>query len=87
MSLPSPDASHLKQMTPEEVDDCEKDLRAAFAVFDQDHNGFITRDELRSGLAIMGENLSESDIDDLLNLADVDKDGQINYEEFIQILL
>ena len=35
----------------------------------------------------MGENLSEADLDKLLNESDTDKDGQINYEEFIRMLL
>lgn len=36
-------------------DDVESDLRAAFQVFDQDNNGYITRDELRSAMTMMGE--------------------------------
>lgn len=70
-----------------EEDDAEKDLRAAFAVFDQDHNGFITREELISAMSFLGENLTEADIDDLIMKADTDKDGQINYEEFLQALM
>lgn len=70
-----------------EEDDAEKDLRAAFAVFDQDHNGFITRDELISAMSFLGENLTEADVDNLIMKADIDKDGQINYEEFIQALM
>ncbi|KAI1286662.1 Calcium-binding protein E63-1 [Halotydeus destructor] len=70
-----------------EEEDAEKDLRAAFAVFDVDHNGFITKEELKEGMKLMGENMSEFDLDVLLNQTDVDKDGQINYEEFITMLL
>ncbi|RWS08896.1 hypothetical protein B4U79_05571, partial [Dinothrombium tinctorium] len=68
-------------------DDIEGDLRAAFRVFDKDNNGFITREELCSALNMMGETLTESDIDFLLNESDIDKDGRIDYEEFIRMLL
>lgn len=48
---------------------------------------FITREELVEAMKLMGENLSETDLDNLLNESDTDKDGQINYEEFIRMLL
>lgn len=72
--------------TPKE-DDVEADLRAAFLVFDRDGNGFITRDELKTGMQIMGESLSDRDLDELLRATDLDQDGKINYEEFIKTLL
>lgn len=67
--------------------DDEKDLRAAFAVFDQDQNGYITRDELKEAMQLMGEELSEQDIDGVLLKSDTDHDGMINYDEFIRMLI
>jgi len=75
-----------KIRTPKD-DDIEQDLKAAFSVFDRDKNGFITRDELKSAMQLMGETLSDSDLDELLKATDLDKDGKINYEEFIKMLL
>jgi calmodulin len=75
-----------KIKTPTE-DDTEQDFRAAFLVFDRDKNGFITRDELKSAMQIIGETLTDSDLDLLLKATDIDKDGKINYEEFIKTLL
>lgn len=72
--------------TPKE-DDAEADLKAAFMVFDRDRNGYITRDELKSAMQVMGETLSERDLDELLRTTDHDRDGKINYEEFIKTLL
>ena len=68
-------------------DDVEADLKAAFLVFDKDGNGYITRDELKSAMQIMGETLTDRDLDELLRTTDHDKDGKINYEEFIKTLL
>ncbi|RWS26082.1 hypothetical protein B4U80_08294 [Leptotrombidium deliense] len=76
-----------KVVSNQKEDDVEGDLRAAFSVFDKDGNGYITRDELRAALKMMGETLSESDIDFLLKETDSDKDGRINYQEFIRVLL
>ncbi|CAG2167552.1 unnamed protein product [Oppiella nova] len=67
--------------------DVEEDLHAAFAVFDIDKNGFITKDELKSAMQLMGETITDRDLDQLLSATDIDKDGKINYEEFIKILL
>ncbi|XP_063702234.1 calcium-binding protein E63-1 isoform X2 [Culicoides brevitarsis] len=68
-------------------DDITQDLVAAFRVFDKDSNGFITRDELKTAMEMIGENVTEAQLSDMLALADIDKDGKINYEEFARLLL
>lgn len=49
-------------------------------VFDRDGNGFITRDELQTAMEMIGEPLSETQLTQLLAIADLDQDGRINYE-------
>lgn len=49
-------------------------------VFDRDGNGFITRDELQTAMEMMQETVTESQVNEMLQLADLDKDGKINYE-------
>lgn len=49
-------------------------------VFDRDGNGFITRDELQIAMEMMQENVTETQVNEMLQLADLDKDGKINYE-------
>ncbi|XP_059615653.1 calcium-binding protein E63-1 isoform X3 [Phlebotomus argentipes] len=70
-----------------EEDDITQDLIAAFRVFDRDGNGFITRDELQTAMDMIGETVTEAQLTEMLALADLDKDGRINYEEFIRLLL
>jgi calmodulin len=65
----------------------EDELREAFRVFDQDQNGFISRDELRHVLQNLGERLSDDELAEMLREADVDGDGQINYTEFAKVML
>lgn len=71
----------------DENDDVTEDLIAAFRVFDRDGNGFITRDELQTAMEMIGESLTETQLSQLLAIADLDKDGKINYEEFTRLLL
>lgn len=68
-------------------DDVMEDLLAAFRVFDKDCNGFITKDELKLAMEMIGEPMSEAQLDGMIRATDIDKDGRINYEEFVTILL
>jgi len=68
-------------------DDPRQDFVAAFRVFDSDNNGFITKDELRLAMELISEPVTETGLNDLIKIADVDKDGRINYEEFAKMLL
>ncbi|XP_021696959.1 calcium-binding protein E63-1 isoform X3 [Aedes aegypti] len=68
-------------------DDLTQDLVAAFRVFDRDGNGYITRDELKSAMDMIGENVTEYQLNEMLELADADKDGRINYEDFQKFFL
>lgn len=49
-------------------------------MFDKDNNGFITRDELKTAMEMIGENVTETQLSEMLAIADIDKDGKINYE-------
>eukprot|EP00567_Pseudictyota_dubia_P012031 CAMPEP_0197434162 /NCGR_PEP_ID=MMETSP1175-20131217/1931_1 /TAXON_ID=1003142 /ORGANISM="Triceratium dubium, Strain CCMP147" /LENGTH=152 /DNA_ID=CAMNT_0042962781 /DNA_START=114 /DNA_END=572 /DNA_ORIENTATION=+ len=68
--------------------DDEPDVaREAFNMFDKDGNGQITTDELRQMMKKLGESLTDKEIEMMIEEADVDGDGQINYEEFTKLLL
>ena len=67
--------------------DTEEELIKAFKVFDKEGNGLINLNELKHIMLKVGNNISESEIDQMLNEADIDMDGFINYEEFIRSYL
>jgi calmodulin len=67
--------------------DTEEELFEAFKVFDRDGNGFITSHELRHVMTNLGEALSPEEIEDMIKEADLDGDGQINYEEFVRMMM
>lgn len=60
-----------------------KGLKQMFNNMDTDNSGTITLEELRVGLSKLGSKLNESEIRQLMDAADVDKNGTIDYYEFI----
>ncbi|XP_063216468.1 calcium-binding protein E63-1 isoform X1 [Bacillus rossius redtenbacheri] len=74
------------QSTADTSDDVAQDLVAAFRVFDRDCNGYITKDELKTAMDMIGEPVTELQLNEMLAIADIDKDGRINYEEFARLL-
>ena len=59
----------------------------AFKVFDEDGNGFISAAELRHIMTNLGEKLTDEEVDEMIREADIDGDGQINYEEFVKMMM
>ncbi|KAK7337340.1 hypothetical protein VNO77_17907 [Canavalia gladiata] len=62
-------------------------LKEMFKTIDTDNSGQITLEKLKVGLKTFGANLSESEIVDLMQAADVDNSGTIDYGEFIAATL
>nr|XP_022332322.1 calmodulin-beta-like [Crassostrea virginica] len=67
--------------------DPEEQYLEAFRVFDQDGNGFISAQELQTVMCSLGETLSEEEVKDMIREADLDKDGQVNYTEFVKVMV
>jgi len=81
-----PEFLMLMQRKMKETDQ-EEELREAFKVFDRDGNGFISAPELRHVMTNLGEKLTEEEVEEMIREADVDGDGQVNYEEFVRMML
>lgn len=60
--------------------DLELEIRQAFRVFDKDGNGYISAAELRHVMTNLGEKLTDEEVDEMMKQADIDGDGQVNYE-------
>jgi len=69
-----------------DAENAEDEIREAFQVFDGDGNGFINRQELAVVMGNMGESLTPAEIQGMIDEADVDGDGLINYEEFYNMM-
>lgn len=65
--------------------DFEHEMRMAFKVFDRDGSGSISSDELRLVMRQLGENLTDQEIDEMLQEADKDGNGLIDCESSCRI--
>lgn len=59
--------------------DSEEELREAFKTFDRDGNGRISAAELRHVMTNLGEKLTDEEVDEMIKEADLDGDGEVNY--------
>ncbi|TKY48333.1 Calmodulin protein 5 [Spatholobus suberectus] len=68
--------------------DEEEDMREAFNVFDQNGDGFITVEELRTVLSSLGlkQGRTVEDCKKMIMKVDVDGDGMVDYNEFRQMM-
>lgn len=63
----------------------EEKLTAAFKLFDTDGNGTISKDELTHVLSTSGQ-ITPDLIEDILKQADENDDGEINFNEFCNLM-
>ncbi|CAK9075843.1 unnamed protein product [Durusdinium trenchii] len=58
----------------------------AFQQFDPDGFGFITLQKLKRVARALGEDLRDDELQDMLNLADKDKDGLVTQQDFMSFM-
>ena len=61
------------------------ELIEAFKIFDINNTGKISVKDFKKILVKIGQEFSEEDANDVINYINVDKDGNINYADFIQV--
>merc|ERR1719335_776095 len=66
--------------------DTEEELIEAFKVFDRDGSGCISAAELRHVMSNLGEKITDEKIDEMTREADVDAEGNFNYEDFVRMM-
>ena len=49
-------------------------------MFDKDGNGYISAAELRHVMTNLGEKLTDDEVEEMIREADIDGDGQVNYD-------
>ena len=64
----------------------ENEMREAFQLIDEDGTGRINFKKLKKAVAEIGENLTDKDIKEMIREADLDKDNEVSYDEFLQIM-
>ena len=62
------------------------EFREAFQAFDKDGNGSISTKELGTVMRSLGQNLSEAEIKQMIDIVDEDKSGTIDFKEFLNLM-
>ena len=63
----------------------DDDIEEAFRGLDLDSDLYLSRLELRHALTCMNEQITEMEIDEMVDMVDVDGDGQVAFYEFYQL--
>ncbi|KAK1245182.1 hypothetical protein MKX08_004811 [Trichoderma sp. CBMAI-0020] len=66
--------------------DPEEELKEAFKVFDVNNDGFISPEDLRHCMRLLGEKMTDDEVDEMIREGDLDGDGRIDYQEFVQMM-
>ena len=65
----------------------DEEMQEAFKTFDEDGKGFINIKDLKRTLKKYNENLSDEEFNIMFNETDADKDGKINFKDFILMMM
>lgn len=66
--------------------DSDEEILKAFRLFDDDDTGKISFKNLKRVAKELGENLTDEELQEMIDEADRDGDGEINQQEFLRIM-
>ncbi|KAG1669134.1 hypothetical protein FOA52_002645 [Chlamydomonas sp. UWO 241] len=66
--------------------DSREEIMKAFKLFDDDNTGFISLKNLRRVAKELGESLTDEELQEMIDEADRNGDGQIDEDEFYRIM-
>jgi len=69
----------IQQLSPEQI----QEYQEAFRLFDKDGNGKIDKFELAEVMKALGSPATPQDIEDMINEVDLDRNGTIEFNEFM----
>jgi centrin-1 len=66
--------------------DSREEIAKIFQLFDEDNTGYITFRTLKKVCQELGEQLTDEEIQEMIDEADRDADGKVNFEEFFRVM-
>ncbi|EDV56687.1 calmodulin [Drosophila erecta] len=63
--------------------DSDQTLMRTFSIIDRDRDGYVSVQDLRAIMVVLGEVVTDEDIKDIYRAVDMDNDGRINLRDFI----
>lgn len=64
----------------------KEQIEQVFGLFDQNDDGHIDVSELSRIMVLLGEQISEQDVQKMIREADLDGDGKVSLEEFLTMM-
>nr|XP_049593525.1 uncharacterized calcium-binding protein R08D7.5 isoform X2 [Syngnathus scovelli] len=80
---------HLLVLSPSDLPaekDSKEEILKAFRLFDDDETGKISFKNLKRVAKELGENLTDEELQEMIEEADRDGDGEVNQQEFLRIM-
>ena len=68
------------------LQDSREEILKAFRLFDDDETGKISFRNLKRVAKELGENMTDEELQEMIDEADRDGDGEINEDEFLRIM-
>merc|ERR1712216_503300 len=66
--------------------DAKEEIVKAFKLFDDDESGKVSFKNLKRVAKELGESMGDEELQEMIDEADTDNDGEINEEEFLRIM-
>ena len=66
---------------------CDFNCEDAYRIFELNGRGYVTVDDLQSGLGLLGINVTGTEARILMNRFDLQKTGKLNYQDFFDMLV
>jgi len=76
-----------KKLTTQLSEQQVAELKEAFSIFDKNGDGCISPDELRIFMETLGQKPTEKMVEALMREIDSDQDGEIDFDEFLQMMV
>ena len=76
----------LLNVNPDIINQKRKELIEIFSYFDTDNTGIINISDIRQVMNILGQT-EKSHVDTLLNMAEIEGDGYMNYRDFVYYII
>ena len=67
--------------------DSRDEIAKAFALFDEEKTGKISIEQLRKVSKELGENMTDAELEEMINEADSNGDGLVTLDDFIRVML
>ncbi len=62
------------------------DIERVFKLFDSNRNGYISLDDMKRVAKELGEDISEKELQEIIQRADLDNDSKLTIEDFYQVM-